>query len=192
MPVRTARAMAVFMGAMTVLWSVGGLHPYPIAAVIGAALGVAVVVGALLTVRRVPLDPPAAEPDRDPGPRKQRARTVFRAAVAFEVVAAVAAIVALGRTGHPEFIMPTIALAVALHFFVFLIDQPGFNLHVAAGSVGTAGSALAIILMATGVIEPSAGRAIAGAALALCTLAYGVAFLRIITSITTTVGPTRT
>ncbi len=185
MPVRTARSLAVFMGLMTVLWSAMGLRPYPVAGLIGAALGAAIVAGALLTVRR------GSRPPSGPVPveRERRARTVFRVAVALEVAGALVAIVALNRAAHPEYIMPVIALVVALHFFVFLVDQPGSALHIATGTVGTAGAAAAIALTAAGVVGRDCGHAIAAAALAVCTLTYGAVFLRIAASITT--GPGR-
>ncbi|NMD55436.1 MULTISPECIES: hypothetical protein [Tsukamurella] len=183
MPVRTARSLAVFMGLMTVLWSAMGLRPYPVAALIGAALGAAIVVGALLTARR------GSPAPSEPAPRERRSRTVFRVAVAVEVAGALVAIIVLSRSGHQEYVMPAIALVVALHFFVFLIDQPGSTLHIATGTVGGAGAAAAIALMATGTVGRDGGHALAATALAACTFTYGAAFLRVITSITS--GPSR-
>ncbi|KXP10098.1 hypothetical protein [Tsukamurella pseudospumae] len=181
MPVRTARSLAIFMGLMTIAWSVLGLHAYPLVAAIGAVLGAAIALGAVVTARR---GAPAPAPP-SPGTGEAKARQVFRIAVALETVAILAAIVVLNKTGHPEFIMPSIALAVALHFFVFLVSQPRFALHVVAGTVGTVGAVTAIVLMATSIVGAAAGHAIAGGALALCTLAYGLTFLRVVMSNTT-------
>lgn len=182
MPVRNARSLAVFMGAMTVLWSVLGLHAVPIVGAVLAVAGAGVMVTAVALARgradATTMNPGSPEEDR--GLRAGGAsRSVFRIAVAAEAVAAVIAVVALNRTGHPQYIAPAIALIVALHFFVFLLDGPQ-PMHVAAGTVGTVAAATAIGLMAAGVVTPGTGHAIASGALALCTLGYGLGFLRLL------------
>lgn len=182
MTVRSARSLAVFMGAMTVLWSVLGLHAVPVVGLVLAVAGAGVMVAAGVMARgradATTADP--GPPGRTGRPRAGGAsRSVFRSAVAGEAVAAVIAVFALNRTGHPQYIAPTIALIVALHFFVFLLDGPQ-PMHVAAGTVGTVAAATAIGLMAAGVVTPGTGHAIAGGALALCTFGYGLGFLRIL------------
>lgn len=184
MPVRSARSLAVFMGAMTVLWSVLGLHTVPVVGLVLAVAGAGVMVAAGVMARgradATTTDP--RSPGRTGRPRAGGAsRSVLRSAVAGEAVAAVIAVVALNRTGHPQYIAPAIALIVALHFFVFLLDDPQ-PMHVAAGTVGTVAAATAIGLMAAGVVTPDTGHAIAGGALALCTLGYGLGFLRLLAS----------
>ena len=77
---------------------------------------------------------------------------------------AVAAALILGATGQPGYILPALALIVALHFFVFLLQERS-ALHLATGIVGTAASATAIVLMAAGAVGQNAGHAIAAAAL---------------------------
>ena len=174
MPAGEARNLAVFMGAMTTLWSVVGLGYYPVASAVGCVVGVAIGVVAIVAARGAPA---AAGPERRDG----RSRSVFLLAVAREVVAAVAAALILGATGQPGYILPALALIVALHFFVFLLQERS-ALHLATGIVGTAASATAIVLMAAGAVGQNAGHAIAAAALATCTAAYGLAFLRLIRS----------
>ncbi|CAM3634728.1 hypothetical protein ACXYTP_12725 [Tsukamurella ocularis] len=182
MPVRGARSLAVFMGAMTVLWSVLGLRAAPVAGAVLAAAGAAVIVAAVVLARGRAAAATTG-PDSPGRGRRQRAggssRSVFRIAVAAEIVAAVIAVVVLNRAGHPQYIAPAIALVVALHFFVFLLDGPQ-PVHLATGIVGTVGAVTAICLMAAGAVTPGVGHAIAGGALALCTLAYGLGFLRIL------------
>lgn len=179
MPAHKARSLAVFMGAMTVLWSVLGLHAVPVVGAVLAVAGAGVIVAAV-ALARGRADATAAERGGAGRPRTGGASgSVFRLAVAGEAVAAVIAVVALNRSGHPQYIAPAIALIVALHFFVFLLDGPQ-PMHVAAGTVGTVAAATAIGLMAAGVVTPGIGHAIAGGALALCTLGYGLGFLRLL------------
>lgn len=177
MPVRKARSLAVFMGAMTVLWSIFGLRPYPAVSAIGVIVGVAVAVAAVAAARRMSAESVAA-----PTAVSATDRSVFRLAVAFEVVTAIVAIVALSKSGHPRYIMPVVALIVALHFFVFLVTQRS-ALHIATGIIGTVGAAAAIALMAAGAVGAAAGHAIAAVALSACTAAYGVTFVRLILSV---------
>ncbi|TWS24371.1 hypothetical protein FK268_12325 [Tsukamurella sputi] len=183
MPVRTARWLAIFMGAMTVLWSLMGLTAFPVAAVVVVLLGVALVAGAVVAAGRGPVAPSASDEPAAGEPR--RTQRVFRTAVALEFVGAIAAIVVLGKTGHPAYIMPAIALVVGLHFFVLVLAHPQFRLHIATGVVGTVGPSVAIVLMATGSLSTGAGHALAGLALALCTITYGASALRVLLTTTT-------
>ncbi|CAM3144749.1 hypothetical protein [Tsukamurella hominis] len=179
MPAHKARSLAVFMGAMTVLWSVLGLHAVPVVGAVLAVAGAGVIVAAV-ALARGRADATAAERGGAGRPRTGGASgSVFRLAVAGEAVAAVIAVVALNRTGHPQYITPAIALVVALHFFAFLLDGPQ-PMHLAAGTVGTVAAATAIGLMAAGIVTPGTGHAIAGGALALCTLGYGLGFVRLL------------
>ncbi|MBS4104311.1 hypothetical protein [Tsukamurella paurometabola] len=181
-PVRSARSPAVFMGAMTVLWSVLSLRAVPVVGAVLAVAGAGVMVSAVALARgRGRADAAATTGPGSSGrtgrPRAGGAsRSVFRTAVAAEIVAALIAVVSLNRTGHSQYIAPAIALIVALHFFVFLLDGPQ-PMHVATGTVA-AGTAIGLI--AAGVVTPGTGQAIAGGALALCTLGYGLGFLRIL------------
>ncbi|VDR39102.1 Uncharacterised protein [Tsukamurella paurometabola] len=173
------------MGAMTVLWSVLSLRAVPVVGAVLAVAGAGVMVSAVALARgRGRADAAATTGPGSSGrtgrPRAGGAsRSVFRTAVAAEIVAALIAVVSLNRTGHSQYIAPAIALIVALHFFVFLLDGPQ-PMHVATGTVGTVAAGTAIGLMAAGVVTPGTGHAIAGGALALCTLGYGLGFLRIL------------
>lgn len=182
MPVRSARRFAVFMGAMTALWSAVIAFALPAAGVPGVALGVVLIVAAMaLPLRRRSLIAPRDDSPTGAVTSETRAghSRIFGIAVMVETVGVVVVVFALGKTGNGSYILPAIAGVVALHFFVFLISQR-FILHVIAGCIGTLGSLAAIALMATDVVDAPTGRAIASAALALCTLAYGIAFLSLI------------
>lgn len=175
------RGLAAFMGAMTSVWSLNANPAAPgVVTLLGVGMGLLVVVLAL-TVRPKALPDARPEPDRTTDSAASAipaldASAVFRLAVAAEVAAGVVAVVIIARAGLTDYIQPVIALIVALHFPIFLIAQR-FWLHLVAGVLGALGAGLAIVLMATGTVGPESGRAIAGLALATCTLAYGITFV---------------
>lgn len=173
MPARTCAALAVFMGAMTAFWATSILAFSVVFAAVGYLVGAALVVGVFL-VGPKDARPATPRPAHDGAHRHSR---VFAVAVLLETVATLAAVVILAKTGHSAYIIPAIALVVALHFFVFLIAQP-FVVHLIAGVIGTLVAAAAILLMANGTVDATGGHALVGVGLGLCTAGYGVVFLR--------------
>ena len=166
-----ARGLTVFMGVMTALWSQFAIDAVWPAAAVGITVGVAITAAAILPWRGSD-----DEPTGDPGGLDNK---VLLVALAAEALLIFGAIVILGRAGHGDYIVPVVALIVAAHFFLFLMAQP-FALHIAAGVIGILGSALAIILMLTGVFDADEGHALAGITLATCTAAYGIGFLGLV------------
>jgi hypothetical protein len=182
LPAPALRGLAVFMGLMTSAWSLNAHPAAPRAVTWGAALlGIMIVVRAVL-VRPRGETPDHRRPDHDSEPSaggnsRPAGSRLFGVAVAAELLAGAVAVAVLVRAGLPGYITPVIALIVALHFLIFLIDQRTV-IHLLAGTAGSLGAVLAIVLMATGTAGPEAGRAIAGLTLAACTLTYGIVFLR--------------
>lgn len=173
MPARTARSLAIFMGAMTAFWATNILAVSVPLAVVGYVVGAALVAGVLLLK---PKHAGSTTPAPAPGGARRHSR-VFALAVLLESVATLVAVVILAKTGHSAYIIPVIGLIVALHFFVFLIAQP-FVVHLIAGTIGTLVAIAAIVLMATGAINAAGGQALVGAGLGFCTAGYGAVFLR--------------
>lgn len=116
---------------------------------------------------------------KPPASDVRRHHRVFLAAVSAELLVGAIALAVLLRSGRPELIAPVIALVVALHFLIFLLEQRAW-IHLLTGTVGILGAAAAIMLLVTGTVEAATGRAIAGLTLAACTLTYALVFLRML------------
>lgn len=167
--------MALFMGLMTCAWSTNAWQAAPVPAALGLAAGAGVALLAVLGVvgrgRRIAAATPAGQGAGRgvPGPMAGLFALV-------EVAAIAGVILLLARSGRPELIMPAIALVVAAHFALFRLVQRS-RLHLLTTALGVVGAGSALVLAATGAVDPAGARALAGLALAVCTLAYGVVFL---------------
>lgn len=71
-----------------------------------------------------------------------------------EVAAISGVVLLLARTGHGELIVPAIALVVAAHFALFLLVQRS-RLHLLTTALGVVGAGSALVLAATGVVDPA-------------------------------------
>lgn len=188
---------ALFMGVMTAAWSSNAVVFSAPIAVAGIVAGILIVIGAVLhsTTRGAtgsgPEEPtaeahgtPPATLDRSTAharPTPPHGRTavvpprVLGAAVLAEIVGIVVVSVLLGRSGHGDLVMPSIALVVAAHFALFLLVQPHV-MHLVTTAIGCLGAGAAILLLGNDVITADAARALAGLSLALCCTLYGVLF----------------
>lgn len=189
--------LGIFMGAMTVAWSSNAFVFSAPLAVAGIVAGILIVLGAVLLrmTRRaagtgpeertaeaheahLPTPDRSKVPARPPTPGRRTALVpprILGAAVLAEVVGIVAVSVLLGRSGHGDLVMPSIALVVAAHFALFLLTQPHI-VHLVTTAIGCFGAGTAILLVGNGVIAADAARALAGLSLASCCALYGALF----------------
>lgn len=173
------RPLALFMSVMTLAWASNAVEVAPVPAALLALLGLAVIVGAVRGRRTV-----GAAPAERTSPRSASSvpavpgRTAGLLALV-EVIGILAAVLLLARTGHGELVMPAVAVVVAAHFALFLLVQRSW-LHLVTSTLGVLGAGTALVLVAIGVLDPAAGRALAGLSLAACTALYGIVFCALV------------
>lgn len=169
------RLLAVFMGVMTLAWASNAVEASPVPAALIALLGLAVIIMAAVE-RRAGGTPPHARAAPRPVPSMPTVpgRTAGLVALV-EVIGILVTILLLVQTGHGDLVMPAVAVVVAAHFALFLRVQRSW-LHLVTSALGVLGAGTALVLIAGGVLDPAAGRALAGLSLAVCTLLYGIVF----------------
>lgn len=173
------RPLALFMGVMTLVWASNAAAAAPVPAALLALLGLAVIVGAA-TMRRAGDRSPVARnaPRSAPSVPIVTGRTAGLLALV-EVIGILVTVLLLARSGLGELVMPAVAVVVAAHFALFLRVQRSW-LHLVTSVLGVLGAGSALVLMAVGALDPSAGRAVAGLSLAACTALYGIVFCALV------------
>lgn len=171
------------MGVFTLAWTSNAVGaPHALLSVLGglgAAGGAALLLGAVLVAvreRRVArLAPPATSGDAASAAARRGvpAGRTFGLAVALEAAGIAAVVAALART-RPEFVMPAVALVVALHFVVFY-RADGARLHLVMTAIGVVVALAGLALAAAGT-DPALVRGIVGLGMGGVTLGYGAVF----------------
>ena len=173
------RPLAVFMGVMTLAWASNAVEAAPVPAALFVLLGLAVIVGAVRGRRARRTAPEERTAPRSaPSVPTVPGRTASLLALV-EVIGILATVLLLARTGHVELVMPAVAVVVAAHFALFLRAQRSW-LHLVTSTLGVLGAGNALVLVAIGVLDPAAGRALAGLSLAACTALYGIVFCAVV------------
>ncbi|WP_226346713.1 hypothetical protein [Agilicoccus flavus] len=183
------RGGLLLMGIFTLGWMMNAAAaPHALLSAfggLGLLAGAALLLGAAFVAVRerriasaLATSPPAAP---TPGPaggptttdRRPSIGRTFALAGALEVAGIVAVVVAFGRT-RPEFVMPAVALVVALHFFVFY-RADGARLHLVMTAIGVVVALAGLALAAAGT-DPALVRGIVGLGMGGVTLGYGAVF----------------